>query len=1489
MAKARIRQARFRNWAIAVLALLALLAGGLWFAGQGPFLDWVVRRAESATDGRLAVDNARGSLYSGVQFDRLTWTDIEGPMIEVREGELSWRIGALIERRLHVPLAKARSVQIKLPPADDQPGKPIVLPESLKLPIGVQIDDVVVNTLSIVPPPADGKPAVPFDMQGVRLALAYRDGRYNLQRMAMTTQWGTVEANAQLDDTEPFLISAETRVVARLEGLADPIPAQLAVGGSMELIQLRGSAQLGNAEVRLGGLMRPTDDQPFGPIRFEASGIELRRFVEAAPEARFRLSGVIEPRLADPPAPPPAKAAPDPAPRRPAARGNAPAPRAAVRAAPAEPGGLTVTGHLDLVNESPGRLDEAMLPVNGISTRFDWRGDALKLIDTALSFGDAGVISGGGRIDLAKVGSVPGAPFTGLDVDLRVNDVDLARLHNAVVPTRLGGSLKATDAGVAVDINDQKGELLAGGLGLRGVFNLQDQLLTIRNGELRARDGALRVGGSVGLDEGHAFALKGSAERFEPQRWIKVPDESGGRFLRGLINGQWTADGRIKPTLDARVALNLQGSRLNDLPLSGYVKAELLGPPPPMAAKPPPGSFARVPGTPARGDAAGGAGAPGASGTSGTSDVSGKANAGHGRSAPADLAEHGKKAPAGNGIAAVPPGGAAPEGRTAPAGPAASAEQTAAAPVVQRVRNVDVKLSLGGTQLAAKGALGHSGDRLSFNGSARALAELDPRLAGGLRLDGELRDTFAEPAIQGQWRGNGLRVRLPANAGAEAAGPAADGAGSPAASPGAVPATAAAARIFAIDATRGSLDIVGFGRQRLKLQGGVDGLDADGVKLDAINVNLDGALPDHTFRVALAGAGQRLAASGAGQYSDGDRARAGRQGADWSWGGKINTLDVGGAMQASLQRPATVRLRPDAYAVEGLSAALAGGRLRVDNGRFEQGRIVGKGDFDDIAISRVLQAMERWKPGSIDPALIKTVDVVARGKFDVSGTRVDDLSGTLGLDLNSRNFDGSSHADITLDAGRLDGKLALRVPSLAWTRQILGDEWRLDGELAFNGAVLGRVTAPRLVGDLSGDKLLLVQRLLGWRLGDGVLRARFDTDRLQLERMRFTSGTNGAIELKGQLALPAADARRVPAGAIDLGSGDFTLALDRLPLSIGPGQRVQLSGATPIHIDANVVRWSGKVRVDEGLVELRDINGPAEPSDLVIIDRRKPAAPVQTAEERRKARDKPMPVRMITDLELDVGDRLRIVGNGIDAWLRGAIRITGELPNDPQGHGTIVVREGKYRGYGQDLAIENGRILFDGPLDNPVLDITAIRRYLPVEAGVAITGNAQAPRIRLVSTPEVSDAEKLSWMVLGVPLSDAGGGTVALKAAAATLFGNSDRPSGGLSELLGVDVIGISTAGRTGSGSALPSSFTSTAIPGVPGTGGMTTSSSTAQQNVVTVGKRLSSRLFISYEQGLQGVWNLLKVQYDINRRLSLRASTGTESAIDLLSFYLFD
>ncbi|HAF55161.1 MAG TPA: hypothetical protein DCL01_08085, partial [Thauera sp.] len=55
------------------------------------------------------------------------------------------------------------------------------------------------------------------------------------------------------------------------------------------------------------------------------------------------------------------------------------------------------------------------------------------------------------------------------------------------------------------------------------------------------------------------------------------------------------------------------------------------------------------------------------------------------------------------------------------------------------------------------------------------------------------------------------------------------------------------------------------------------------------------------------------------------------------------------------------------------------------------------------------------------------------------------------------------------------------------------------------------------------------------------------------------------------------------------------------------------------------------------------------------------------------------------------------------------------------------------------------------------LNIVALRKGLEVEAGVAVTGSAKRPQIRLVSEPNVPDPAKLSWIVLG-RAPDAGAG-----------------------------------------------------------------------------------------------------------------------------------
>ena len=104
------------------------------------------------------------------------------------------------------------------------------------------------------------------------------------------------------------------------------------------------------------------------------------------------------------------------------------------------------------------------------------------------------------------------------------------------------------------------------------------------------------------------------------------------------------------------------------------------------------------------------------------------------------------------------------------------------------------------------------------------------------------------------------------------------------------------------------------------------------------------------------------------------------------------------------------------------------------------------------------------------------------------------------------------------------------------------------------------------------------------------------------------------------------------------------------------------------------------------------------------------------------------PLQTSMNLKFDMGPRFYITGMGLDAGLLGSIQI---LLSDGRltGVGALRTRGGGIEAYGQKLRLRRGTLTFQGRLDNPVLDIEALRTGEQVEAGVKVAGTAQRPRI----------------------------------------------------------------------------------------------------------------------------------------------------------------
>jgi translocation and assembly module TamB len=229
------------------------------------------------------------------------------------------------------------------------------------------------------------------------------------------------------------------------------------------------------------------------------------------------------------------------------------------------------------------------------------------------------------------------------------------------------------------------------------------------------------------------------------------------------------------------------------------------------------------------------------------------------------------------------------------------------------------------------------------------------------------------------------------------------------------------------------------------------------------------------------------------------------------------------------------------------------------------------------------------------------------------------------------------------------------------------------------------------------------------------------------------------------------------------------------------------------------------------------------------------------------------------DVQLDLGDQLEVRGYGLEGKLAGQLQVETTKDGELRVYGRINAVNATFLAYGNRLQVDPGVAIFDGPLDNPALQMTAWRRNQLVEVGVQVTGNARSPRVQLVSQPPVSEGERLSWLVLGRPPADATKADLGLlQAAAGALLARGDQMplDRRIARAFGLDEISLRGSGE-------------------------------AADRVVAVGKRLTDRLYISYEQGLGVVASsLVKLDLSLTRRLAVRAETGTSSGIGL--FYRF-
>lgn len=531
-------------------------------------------------------------------------------------------------------------------------------------------------------------------------------------------------------------------------------------------------------------------------------------------------------------------------------------------------------------------------------------------------------------------------------------------------------------------------------------------------------------------------------------------------------------------------------------------------------------------------------------------------------------------------------------------------------------------------------------------------------------------------------------------------------------------------------------------------------------------------------------------------------------------------------------------------------------------------------------------------PGTL--AGVRQAEITVTAEGDTLRARLlwaSDRAGEIDATASTRLSAANADAPITWPADApLAGTLRARLPDVGVWSALAPPGWRVRGTLDASATLSGTRDAPRWAGTLGADDMAVRSVLDGVDLQGGRLRATLQGNQLNITEFRLQGGRGSSARIagfSGNRTAAAQDGGTLTAtGRVAWGDGatatstttspglsGITMSLQAeakaLQVLVRADRQVSVSGQLQAQLQQGQISLRGKLTTDRATIILPDESAPRLGSDVVVRsaakdreDQAKAQAAAKASQVAAQAETAKPPDIAIT---LNLGRDFALQGQGITTRLTGEVDIrSSAVPGaPPRVTGEVRTDQGRYRAWGQMLDVETGLIRFNGPYNNPSLDILALRPNISVRAGVQVTGSAQAPRVTLYSDPELPDAEKLSWVVLGRNASAGGAEAAVLQQAALALLGRngSQSPSANAASRLGLDEIGFrgATTGEDASAAAL------------------------------TFGKRLSKDLYVTYERSLSGTLGTLYIFYDLSRRLTLRGQTGEKSAVDIIYTVKYD
>jgi translocation and assembly module TamB len=486
------------------------------------------------------------------------------------------------------------------------------------------------------------------------------------------------------------------------------------------------------------------------------------------------------------------------------------------------------------------------------------------------------------------------------------------------------------------------------------------------------------------------------------------------------------------------------------------------------------------------------------------------------------------------------------------------------------------------------------------------------------------------------------------------------------------------------------------------------------------------------------------------------------------------------------------------------------GTLRVELSEATLSRKLESGRIDHTTLgSGVLTAA----------ATVDSIDAQASLKSGEIGT----LEGTLKVDRNAQRWQDMP----------ISGELRAQTSKVDLISVYVPDIDRAAGELTADARIAGTVAEPRLSGTLSISNGEVDFYQTNLRLRQLGLTANLTDDGVAFDGTAQAGKgkvhANGRIRWRGSLPY-----------------GDLHLDGTNLRVVDIPEAQIDASPNLDFKVAAREIDITGTVAVPYAKIVPTDYTGAVtSSSDEVIVGQG-----AQNPADRFQVR---------TQITMTLGSNVNIDTTGLTGQLAGSITVRSGYDPITHASGELSVQKGEYSAYARKLEIQRGRLIFTGgPIDDPGIELRAIKRYPDVTAGINVRGTLQRPRMSFFSDPSLPQSQIVSLILSG----GGGGSTLQMQAASSA----QNQQATAANELLTQG--GAILAQQLGSRIGLPDISLETDL---------------NNETSLVLGKYLSPRLYVSYGVGITQQLNAIRLRYSLGDHWTIRTEAGQIRGADLV------